>query len=287
MKTLERVLQETSQALFAAGIEEPRMEAEFLLSSILGQPRPRLILHRHETWPKKFDRKLQEWTIERQRRIPFAYIVGEQPFGDLNLRVTPHVLVPRPETELLVEEARRILDQAATPGVLVDVGTGSGNILLSLASHPRVSQGIGIDISHEALQVARQNARRLKMTPRVRWHQGHLLGPVLTDRSTLMMVTANLPYIRTKDIAGLAPELHREPRVALDGGVDGLDLIRPCVVESALVLRAGGAILLEIGFDQGEAVAALLAQSGFWSGIEVLPDLAGHPRIVRAFRKDH
>lgn len=285
MRTVESVLSEVSEALTDARIDDPRLEAEFLLSSLLAQPRTRLLLNRKDPWDARLDRKLSRWVLERRKRKPFAYIVGEQPFGDLIFQVNRRVLVPRPETELLVEAARRVLDRWTRPVTVVDVGTGSGNIALSLVAHPKVARTIGIDISLDALTIARENARLHSQERRVEWRHGSLLEPIVPRDHPIGLITANLPYIRTDVMANLEPELHYEPRVALDGGVDGLRLIEPCLQQAAQILATQGTLLLEIGFDQGEAVYERLLSNGSWKDIDVLLDYAQHPRLVRAVRK--
>jgi release factor glutamine methyltransferase len=304
MKTLEEAIRASSECLAAAGLEDARRESEHLLAALLKISRSELIFRRHERLPANRFQSLQRWLRQRQERKPLAYVCGEQPFRDLTLRVNGSVLIPRPETELLVEQTLRLLDRCERPVKVVDVGTGSGNIALCLARHPNVEAVIGIDISAEALAVARQNSRQLSWGGRCRWLQGHLLDPVMPSpilrmgegvaasatgeggaTHVISMVVANLPYVRTLDMAGLEPELHWEPRLALDGGDDGLKYIKPCIEQSEEVLPAGGSLLLEIGIHQAEAVTRHLTGRRAWQDTQVFYDWSGVARIVQSKRK--
>jgi release factor glutamine methyltransferase len=283
MNTIEEAIQASSMCLHAAGIEDPRMESEFLVAACLKVPRTQLVLHRRDRLSADKIRRVQSWLRERQSRKPLAYVSGEQPFRDMTLRVSPNVLVPRPETELLVEQACRLLDEREA-AVVVDVGTGTGAIALSLSAHPKVARVIAIDISAEALEVSRANARNYQRAP-VEWIEGDLLSPLLKRHACADLVVANLPYVRSSEMSALEPELHWEPRLALDGGEDGMRLIEPCAAQAAEVLRPGGYLLLEIGADQSQAVIALLRRQGGWRDILVFRDLAGLPRIVQSRRR--
>jgi release factor glutamine methyltransferase len=286
MKTIEEAIQAASTCLKDVGVEDPRLESEFLLAAFLHISRTRVILDRHQALPSVQISAFQAWLQERQKRKPLAYVSGEQPFRDLNLKVTPDVLIPRPETELLVEQALRVLDAWNTSAIVVDVGTGSGNIALSLAAHPKVRHVVGIDASKEALVVARHNERNIKRGLAVEWLWGNLLAPLQKRRIRPDLIVANLPYIRTDVMPTLEPELHWEPRLALEGGDDGLRLIAPCIAQAAELLKPGGVLLLEIGADQSQAVMAILAQSAVWADRRIFIDLAGHPRILQARRKE-
>jgi release factor glutamine methyltransferase len=246
-----------------------------------------LVLHRRDRLAAEKIRALRAWLNERQRRKPLAYVCGVQPFRDLQLIVTPDVLIPRPETELLVEQAMRVLDSMRNGDqfLAVDVGTGSGAIALCLSAHPKVAKVLAVDIMPEALQVARRNANKNRRTS-IEWIQGDLLARLMKRRIRADLVVANLPYVRSSDMRRLEPELHWEPATALDGGGNGLRFIRPCAQQAAEVLRPGGWLLLEIGADQAPPVTELLKRHGDWTDIQVFRDLAGLPRIVQCKRKD-
>ena len=178
MKTIGEAIQATTRCLDGVGIENARQESEFLLAACLQVPRTHLILHRQERLSAEKIRAVQRWLNQRQKRKPLAYVSGEQPFRDLCLKVSPAVLIPRPETELLVEQAFRVLERISRPVVAADVGTGSGAIALSLSAHPNVARVIAIDSSPEALRVARANGKENQRAP-VEWIQGDLLEPLL------------------------------------------------------------------------------------------------------------
>ncbi len=284
---VREMLDYTQTRLHAAGIEESTLESQYLLASALQQPRLHVFLHEREPLTDRAELIMNRFIAERVQRKPLSYILGTQPFLSIELSVTPDVLIPRPETELLVEQANRLLEKLPQARV-ADVGTGSGNIAISLAAHPHVKQLLGIDISSNALQMAKQNARAYDWHSKIQWLESDLLLSVREHGwDWFEMIVANLPYIRTEDIDALEPELHWEPRLALDGGADGLKVIRRLIQQSNNRLWAGGWLVLEIGADQGQTVASYLISEGRWQAITVLPDYAGHDRIVIAQRKDY
>jgi release factor glutamine methyltransferase len=285
MKTIDEAIQAASRCLAGVGIENPVMESEFLLAALLQTPRTRLVLNRRQILADGQIRALRRWLRAREKRKPLAYISGEQPFRDLKLQVNSAVLVPRPETELLVEQALRVLDEVVGSVTVVDVGTGSGNIALSLSVHQKVHLVVGIDRSAAALRVARTNHASIKHGAPIRWIQGNLLRPLLTQQLRAGLIVANLPYVRTHELDELEPELRWEPRQALDGGKDGLRLIEPCIAQSSIMLLEGGTLLLEIGADQSKDVIALLGNAATWDDIRVFRDLSALPRIVQAKRR--
>jgi release factor glutamine methyltransferase len=282
MKTIEDAIEAASACLAGVGMENPRMESEFLVAACMQMPRPHLVMKRGQPVSVDLVQALRGWLREREKRKPLAYITGEQPFRDLQIRVNVSVLVPRPETELVVEQAMRMLDQMPRPVTVVDVGTGSGNIALSLAQHAKTERVIGIDCSARALQVARMNHRQIKRGAPIRWVKGNLLLPLKNSRIRPDLIVANLPYVRTEEMSELEPELAWEPKLALDGGPDGLRLIDPCIRQASGVLSRGGVLLLEIGADQAKEVVRLLEDENVWDDIQVFRDLSGLPRIVQA-----
>jgi release factor glutamine methyltransferase len=282
MKTIEDAIEAAARCLSGVGVENPRLESEFLVAACLQMPRTHLVLARGQALPLGQIRTLRGWLREREKRKPLAYVTGEQPFRDLQIKVNSSVLVPRPETELVVEQALRILDQMSKPATVVDVGTGSGNIALSVALHARVQLVIGIDSSARALQVARANQARAPRGAPIRWIKGNLLSPLKNSRLRPDLIVANLPYVRTEEMMALEPELAWEPKAALDGGPDGLRCIKPCIRQAARLLVPSGVLLLEIGADQSREVVHLLNQEKVWDDIRVFRDLGGLPRIVQA-----
>jgi release factor glutamine methyltransferase len=262
-------------AIAAAGCETPRLDAELLLADVLDVPRERLLIDRDlvvaGTAVRAFQDAIRRRAVERE---PVAYIVGKRHFRELELEVDARVLVPRPESELLVEWAL-----ALAPGARVlDVGTGSGAIALALKHERPDLQVLAGDASAAALEVARANAQRLALD--VGFVEADLLDGAPDE---LDAVVANLPYVATADRATLAPEITRhEPPAALFAGADGLDAIGALVAQLATRERIRAAAL-EIGVGQAPAVAAMLHSAGF-ANVECIRDLAGIERVVAGER---
>ncbi|AVX19533.1 release factor glutamine methyltransferase [Carboxydocella sporoproducens DSM 16521] len=278
---LGQALQDTVKQLRAAGVEAARLEAELLLMRITGLSRAQLWT-REETMLSPVQRQaLAELVAARCQRRPLAYVLGEKEFMGLAFRVTPAVLIPRPETELLVERIVADLSDHPAPWI-ADVGTGSGAIVVSLAVLLPRARLWATDYSGEALTVARLNACRHRVTIRCSWQQGDLLGQwqaTLTER--LDWVAANLPYIPRGELGQLQPEVQFEPRLALDGGEDGLDLYRRLLPQAWRVLKPGGRLGMEIDCRQGAALSALCREVG-WREVEIVKDYAGLDRFVLA-----
>lgn len=276
--TVARALRTARARLAAAGLETPGLDAEVLLRHVLGWDRTQ-ILTRPETELLADDAARYEALLtERERGQPVAYLTGEREFMGLSFAVGPGVLVPRPETEILVEWAADWLRPGGRDRV-VDVGTGSGAIALSLAHLLGAAWGgriTGIDISPEALWVAARNRASLGLDDRVTLRRGNLLRDEATH---VDLILANLPYLRPKQVDG-NPDLTAEPRLALDGGADGLDLVRDLLADAPRVLAPGGAIGLEIDPSQAQAVQALARATFPEAAVTVLHDLAGHARHV-------
>jgi release factor glutamine methyltransferase len=252
--------------LAAAGVDSPRLDAELLLSEVLGIDRARLVLDARAPLTADRAARFEALVARRTAREPVAYILGRKPFRSIELAVDPRVLIPRPETELLVEVALSLPSGAA----VADVGTGSGAVALALASERPDLRVVGIDVSEDAVAVARSNGAGLGLD--VEW----VVGDLLDGGRRYDAVLANLPYVA--EGAALAPEIALyEPAGALFAGADGLDLIRRLV--DRLAETAVAFVALEIGFDQGEAVNSLLRGAGFGS-VSVERDLAGLDRVV-------
>ena len=208
---------------------------------------------------------------------PLAYVVGHREFYDIDLLTDRRALIPRPETECLIEHALKLLADHPSP-LIVDVGTGCGAIAVTLAKHLRRARVIAVDLSPEAIELARENARRIGVEARLEFRVGHLLAPVT---ETPHLLAANLPYINDKDWPFLARTIRgHEPRMAFIGGPDGLDLVRSLLHDAPRLMLPGGAILLEIGAYQGDDVSEIARQNFPQARIGIKPDYAGLDRLA-------
>ncbi|MEK7771092.1 MAG: peptide chain release factor N(5)-glutamine methyltransferase [candidate division NC10 bacterium] len=273
------LLREGTRRLEAAAIPTARQDAEWLLATVLGLPRFDLYLEpAREVTAGGRDRF---WALvgRRQAHEPLQYLLGFEDFVGLRIRVTPDVLIPRPETEGLVEWAVEILAPLDGP-VAADVGTGSGAIACALAAACPALEVLAIDSSLAALAVAAGNVRAAGLSARVRLVAGDLLAPLASLAGGLDMIVSNPPYLPTGAIPSLPREVAGfEPRLALDGGPDGLRVIRRIVAEAPGLLRSGGTLLMEIGEEQAGLVASLMAAEGF-SRIAARRDLRGVERFI-------
>jgi len=259
-------LSASTDALEAAGVEQPRLDAELLLAEATGWERARFAAEPEAEIPPPAARLFGEMVRRRLRREPVAYILGRRGFRHLELAVDPRVLIPRPETELLVELALELQPQR-----VVDVGTGSGAIALAVAAELPGCEVIATDTSPGALEVARANAEQLGLG-RIELSEGTLPA----DIDEVDLVLANLPYVSEADWDRLEPEVTEwEPREALLAGADGLDALRATIPQIAVAPAVG----LEVGEGQAAAVAQLLAAAGYTS-VEARPDLAGIERVM-------
>jgi len=277
--TIRRVLGWTTGFFERKAIETARLDAELLIADALSIQRMQLYLDIDKPLADNELAAIRARVERRGTYEPVAYILGTKGFWSLDLMVDQRVLIPRPETERLVELALKALGDTEAPAI-ADIGCGSGCIALALADERPGAIIHAVDASPDALAVARANGERLEKT--IHWHQGDLLGPI---EGPLDMVVSNPPYIPTADIATLMPDvLQHEPSMALDGGVDGLDLIRRLVSEAADRLRSGGFLLFEIGSDQGETAKAVVEAHGAFGDVVVHPDYAKLDRVIAATR---
>lgn len=263
-------------------IETPRLDAEVLLAHVLRCSRAGLYANSH--------RQLNENELNRYKKLvekracgqPVAYLVGHKEFMGLDFTVSPAVLIPRPDTELLVETAVSLLKKSgAAEPLAVDVGTGSGAIAVSLAHFIPELHVLAVDVSEDALAAARQNARLHGVENRIKFLRGNLLEPVMEQYPGLKadIICANLPYVPSGDIPQLAREVKNEPITALDGGPDGLDFYRQLVPQAEKTIKPGGSLLIEIGPGQGKPALELFNN---WSEAELYHDLGGRERLVAA-----
>ena len=286
--TIGRILKWTEQYFGQKGIESPRLDAEVLLSHVLGKQRIYLYVHFDE--PLQAEELALYRAMIRQRvdHMPVAYILGEKEFMGLTFKVTPDTLVPRPDTEFLVQAAVDELkvqtDGNEEPARLADIGTGSGAVCLSVLSLMDGVTADTVDISSAARAVAEENAAALGLDERVRFHTGDLLAPVAGQQFAAIL--SNPPYIPVADIAELAPEVRcKEPMTALAGGADGLDFYRRLCMEAPAMLTEKGFMAFEVGIHQAEAVAALAEDNPLIGRTEIRKDYAGIDRVVLAWRK--
>lgn len=276
MTSLVSLWTDVRRRLEAAGIDTPVIDARLLLEAGAGVSRLDIITDPRRELSEEQVAKVEALASRRLAREPIGHILGRKAFWTLDLEVSADVLSPRPETELLVETALAILPKEASARVL-DLGIGSGAILLAiLAERPNVT-GVGVDASESALAIARRNAEKLGLADRLELRAGDWSAG-LDD--TFDLVVSNPPYIPTEEISGLEPEVARyEPRLALDGGADGLDAYRVILAGLRTLLRPGGAFAFEVGRGQAEAVGALAAAKDFATETPRL-DLNGIPRVV-------
>lgn len=280
--TVLEVIRRSAEFLEKKGVDLPRLQTELLLAHVLGVPRLNLYL--------SFDRLLTGGELDSARdlvrrrgnREPLQHILGSTSFCGLEMKVNRHVLVPRPETERLAEQAWERLGALQSPGpAALDFGTGSGCIAIALAVHCPGARLEAVDRSDEALAVARENAARHGVAERIRFHSGDGFA-ALPAGVRFDLIVSNPPYIPSVEIEQLAPEVRdHDPRAALDGGPDGLEYFRRLAEGGADRLRPGGGLLLEIGDGQAEAVGAILAGHN-WVVERVEADYSGRPRVLAA-----
>lgn len=271
MTNAARGLIETgAEKLTAAGIDTPRLDAELLLAAAAGSSRAQLVAGLVDPTPAR--EIYNAWIERRATREPLAHITGSQGFRRIELKVDARVLIPRPETELLVAVAK-----SDRPCGILDVATGSGAVALALADELPEASITAVDISPDALALAAENARALDLQDRVAFIESDLLAAV---DASFDAITANLPYIEHGEIDALQPEVAQfEPRLALDGGEDGLDLVRRLAEQAPARLKPGGLIALEIGMGQAAATEEILRQNQFIS-TERHRDLSGIERVI-------
>jgi len=276
------VLTRAQARLADAGVPDAALDAELLLRHVLGWDRARLAISANATVSPDATARFDALVTERAKRRPLQHLLGTQAFWRHEFLVTPDVLIPRPETELLVEAALARLRPLAGP-VIVDVGTGSGCIALSLAAELPTAEIHATDVSAAALAVARDNAARLKVSNRVRFHQGDLLVPVAGVHFD--MIVSNPPYVDPAFAPALAPEVRdHEPALALFPlNDDAYDIYRRLIPAAHRRLKSGGFLLLEVGQGMATAVAEL-ARGAAFSVESILPDLRSIPRAIVARR---
>ncbi|HUL36758.1 MAG TPA: peptide chain release factor N(5)-glutamine methyltransferase, partial [Thermodesulfobacteriota bacterium] len=272
------------------GIENPRLNAELLLARSLKLSREKLYTHfQSQVMPE--EKEAMEGFI--QRRVsgePLQYILEHQEFWSINFEVDPRVLIPRPETELLVEQGLSIISKISSKRTLsiLEIGTGSGVIAIALAKEMKNIFLVATDISRNALILAKENAKSAGVLDRIKFINGDLFGPLrpLKERNIFDLILSNPPYIIRRKISTLPKEVKdHEPIIALDGGEDGLAFYRRIIPEASFYLREGGWLLLEVALGQSRIVSEMIEGGGHFFKPESIPDLSGIGRVVKAQRK--
>ena len=279
MAVVREVIQQAHQTLEAAGIPDARLEAEVLVMSVMRMTRQNIFAQQETEVGSRLEQDLAVLLEQRLQRTPLAYILGYREFYGINVMVTPSVMVPRPETENMVEHTlfMALMGMETRELVIADVGTGSGAIAVNLAIHLPSAKIYAVDISEPALDVAAYNIRGHSVADRIRLGHGDLLDPV---PEPVDVIVANLPYIPTGRIPTLQPEVQQEPVIALDGGPDGLDLVRRLLAQAPEKLKTPGIILMEMDPEQFPAAEESARQHFPDADISAEQDLTHRDRIL-------
>ena len=279
MAVVREVIQQAHQTLEAAGIPDARLEAEVLVMSVMRMTRQNIFAQQETEVGSRLEQDLALLLEQRLQRTPLAYILGYREFYGINVMVTPSVMVPRPETENMVEHTlfMALMGMETRELVIADVGTGSGAIAVNLAIHLPSAKIYAVDISEPALDVAAYNIRGHSVTDRIRLGHGDLLDPV---PEPVDVIVANLPYIPTGRIPTLQPEVQQEPVIALDGGPDGLDLVRRLLAQAPEKLKTPGIILMELDPEQFPSAEESARQHFPDAEISAEQDLTHRDRIL-------
>lgn len=275
--TYRECYEQGCRTLQAAGIEEAALDARLLLEVVCGTDRNDLLVHGEQPVAPEAEEKYLNWIRQRAEHIPLQQLTGEQGFMGLTFAVNEHVLIPRQDTEILVEEVLKELHDGMR---VLDMCTGSGCILLSLLHYSNDCEGLGVDLSAEALEVAGRNVLKV-LTPEKAEH-AHFLQSNLFEKveGKFEIIVSNPPYIASAEVEKLMPEVRdHEPRMALDGTEDGLYFYRRIIEEAGKHLVSSGMLFFEIGYDQGQAVSELMRTEGYCD-VQVVQDYAGLDRVV-------
>ncbi len=284
MAVLRTVIQDTHKKLEAAGIPDARLEAEVLVMNVMRMARQNIFAEQETEVSAQQQAALDSFMERRFSREPLAYILGQREFYGISVMVTPAVLIPRPETEGLVEQAlfMALMGMESTELIIADIGTGCGAIAINLAIHLPAARIFAVDVDDAVLDVASFNIRAHGVSDRVSLAKGDLLDAV---PEPVDLIVANLPYIPTERIPTLQPEVQKEPRLALDGGPDGLDLVRRLLTQAEDKLKDHGIILLELDPEQVPVVQELALKHFPDGSTSVEQDLAHLDRILAIYRQ--
>lgn len=281
--TIKKLIQWTAGYFRNHGVEEARLDAELLLGYVLGKPRIYLYTNYDQIMNKEELARYRELIRRRAAGYCTAVLIGEKEFMGIPFRVNEHVLVPRPDTEAWLEKVIQRFRNLPDISVL-DLGTGSGALAVSFLYYCKEARGVAVDISEKALETAKTNGERAGISDRVEFRRGDFLDALREDEQ-FDVILSNPPYIPSGDIDGLAEEVRREPRIALDGGPDGLKFYRALGEKAVRFLRPGGLLAAEVGIGQAETVRTFFENGGL-TDIEIIPDYGGVDRAVCGKRPD-
>jgi release factor glutamine methyltransferase len=280
--TLVQAWTSTRDRLKAARLDSPAIDARLLVEAASGATRMDILTDPYRALSDEQAAQLEAYVSRRERREPVGRILGRQGFWKIMVKVTPAVLSPRSDTETVVDVTLKAFEEHAGFSVL-DLGVGSGAILLAILAERPAAKGLGVDVSEEALAVARENAANLGLAGRAAFLRGDWAAGL--EPASFDLVVSNPPYIPSADIDGLDTEVRdHEPRVALDGGPDGLDAYRTLAPQILAMLKPKGLFAVEIGYDQAKAVEALFREAGA-AEVRTIQDLGGRDRVVTGFNK--
>ena len=285
--TIIEAITKTTARLSAHKIDNARLDAEVLLGHVLGRDRAWLLAHNQDEIDAQ-SLRLYERAIDRRAvREPLQYITGRQEFWGLPFKVTPDVLIPRPETEFVVEAALKTVSMVPAP-IIIDLCTGSGCIAISLAKELQNAQVFATDRSEPALDIAQENARRNEVAGRIRFLVGDLFAPIreLDLQGRIDVIATNPPYIPANDLAGLQPEVRDfEPEMALIAGPIGTEIGAAIIKQASVFLKKGGALIMEMGIGQAETYSVIVRETGNYKTPEIVKDLAGIDRVLVARKR--
>lgn len=284
MKNVAQVLKSAENRLEVAKIDSPRLDAEILLAHVLNCRRLDLYIDSEKKLPLETIFRFNELINRRLNKIPVAYLTGTREFMGLSFAVNENVLIPRPDTEILTEFVGEYLRKLGKTVNFVDIGTGSGAIAVSILKFVKNSRAAMVDISAEALKVAKFNAEKFNVDDRAEFFCGDMFLPI--KGRIFDAIVSNPPYIPTNDIKNLQAEVKNEPKLALDGGIDGLNFYRRIISDAPNFLTAGGLLAVEIGINQAETVKNLIAADKNFTDAEIFRDLSGIERVIAVYRRD-
>ena len=280
MKTVAEVLKSGTERLEEGGIDSPRLDAEILLAHVLGWRRLNLYIDAEKILPLGNILRFNELINRRLEKIPVSYLTGTKDFMGLAFAVNENVLIPRPETEILTELVGEYLRGLGGEVTFADLGAGSGAICISILKFVKSARAATVDISAEALEVAKFNAQKFHVDDRIEFFQGDLFSPL--EGKIFNAIVSNPPYIPTNELETLQAEVKKEPRTALDGGEDGLNFYRQIISGAPKFLISGGLLAVEVGINQASPVKTLMEHKNFID-VEIFKDLAGIERVVAGF----